>query len=145
MQAAREIYWNVGHGVILPMYILTSITFAILAWGFWRRLRIWRQGKSLNRFDHFAERVRRFLTEVFSQNKVLRVKDGGIYHGFFFWGFLLLFVGTLMVMAQADFTDLLWGVKFLKGTFYKGFKLTLDVAGIVALSCWPDSLSAVLS
>ena len=133
MQAAREIYWNVGHGVVLPMYILTAITFAILAWGFWRRLRIWRQGKALNRFDRLPERVQRFLAEVFSQIKVLRVKDGGIYHGFFFWGFLLLFIGTLLVMAQADFTDLLWGVKFLKGTFYKGFKLTLDVAGIVAL------------
>ena len=62
------------------------------------------------------ERVKRFLAEVFSQIKVLRVKDGGIYHSLFFWGFLLLFIGTLLVMAQADFTDLLWGVKFLAGT-----------------------------
>ena len=52
MQATREIYWNVGHGVVLPMYALTAVTFAVMAWGFWRRLRVWRQGKALNRFDH---------------------------------------------------------------------------------------------
>ncbi len=133
MQATREIYWNVGHGVVLPMYALTAATFAVMAWGFWRRLRIWRQGKALNRFDHLNQRLKRFVAEVFSQIKVLRVKDGGIFHSLFFWGFLLLFIGTLLVMAQADLTDLFWGVKFLKGTFYKGFKLTLDVAGAVAL------------
>ena len=133
MNATREIYWNVGHGVLLPMYLLAAIAFAILAWGYWRRFRIWRQGKALDRFDRPTQRAGRFLAEAFSQFKVLRVKDGGIYHSCFFWGFLLLFIGTLLVMAQADFTDLLWGLKFLQGTFYKGFKLTLDVAGIVAL------------
>ncbi len=133
MQATREIYWNVGHGVVLPMYILAFAAFAIMAWGFWRRLRIWRQGKSLNRFDRYGQRIRLFLAEVFSQMKVLRVKDGGIYHSLFFWGFLLLFIGTLLVMAQADFTDLFWGVQFLSGTFYKGFKLALNLAGFVSL------------
>jgi Fe-S oxidoreductase/nitrate reductase gamma subunit len=133
MQATREIYWNVGHGVVLPMYILAFTAFAVLAWGFWRRLRIWRQGKTLNRFDHLDQRAARFIAEVFSQIKVLQVKDGGIFHSLFFWGFLLLFIGTLLVMLQADFTDPLLGVKILQGTFYKAFKLTLDLAGTVAL------------
>ena len=83
MQATREIYWNVGHGVVLPMYFLTAVAFGIFAWGYWRRLRIWRQGKALNRFDRPGRRLGRFIAEVFSQNKVLRVKDGGISHGLF--------------------------------------------------------------
>jgi Fe-S oxidoreductase/nitrate reductase gamma subunit len=132
-EATREIYWNVGHGVILPMYILAFIAFAILAWGFWRRYQVWRQGKWLNRFDRLPERVKRLLVEALSQIKVLRVKDGGVYHSLFFWGFLLLFIGTLLVMAQADFTDLIWNVKFLKGTFYKLFSLVLDAAGFVGI------------
>jgi Fe-S oxidoreductase/nitrate reductase gamma subunit len=131
--ATREIYWNVGHGVVIPMYILTFVAFSVMAWGYWRRLRLWRQGKALNRFDHAGERVRRLITEVLSQVKILRVKDGGIFHGLFFWGFLLLFIGTLIVMLQADFTDPLWGFKILSGTFYKAFKVTLDLAGTVAI------------
>ena len=36
-------------------------------------------------------------------------------------------------MLQADFTQPLMGVKILVGTFYKGFKLVLNSAGVVAI------------
>jgi Fe-S oxidoreductase/nitrate reductase gamma subunit len=51
----------------------------------------------------------------------------------FFWSFFLLFIGTLLIVAQADFTDLFFGVKFLKGNFYLGFSLVLDLAGLAAI------------
>ena len=51
----------------------------------------------------------------------------------FFWGFFLLFVGTGLIVIQADFTDLLFDYVFLKGTFYKIFSVTLDLAGGVAI------------
>ncbi len=51
----------------------------------------------------------------------------------FFWGFLVLFIGTILIVIQADFTDLLFGIKFLKGTFYKLFSVALDIAGVVAI------------
>lgn len=133
MESTREIYWNVGHGVVLPMYILAFAAFAVLVWGFWRRLRIWRQGKPLNRFDRPVTRLTRLIVEIFSQIKVFRVKDGGIYHALFFWGFLLLFIGTLLVMVQADFFSLFTNINILSGTFYKIFSLVLDLAGLVAL------------
>ena len=63
----------------------------------------------------------------------MRVPGAGTAHGLFFWGFFLLFVGTCLIVVQADFTDLLFGVKFLKGTFYKLFSLVLDLAGLVAI------------
>ncbi len=133
MEATREIYWNVGHGVVVPMYILAFAAFGILAWGFWQRLPVWRQGKPLNRFDRYDERVKRMISEIFSQSKLYRVKEGGIYHSLFFWGFLTLFAGTLMVMIQADFFTPLMNVNILSGEFYKAFSLTLDLAGILSL------------
>jgi len=63
----------------------------------------------------------------------LRVRGPGVAHGLFFWGFFLLFLGTCLIVVQADFTDLLFGVKFLKGTFYKLFSVVLDLAGLVAI------------
>lgn len=133
MEATREIYWNIGHGVVIPMYILALAAFGVMAWGFRQRLRVWRQGKALNRFDRCGRRVKRLITEVFSQNKVLRVKDGGIFHALFFWGFLILFAGTMLVMVQADFFTPLMRVNILSGEFYKAFSLVLDLAGIVSL------------
>lgn len=133
MEATREIYWNVGHGVVIPMYVLAAAAFGIMAWGFWQRLPLWRQGKPLDRFDRFDERVKRFISGVFSQEKVFRVKDGGMFHSLFFWGFLILFAGTLTIMVQADFFQPVMDVNILKGGIYKAFSLVLDIAGIVAI------------
>jgi len=133
MEATREIYWNIGHGVVIPMYILAFAAFGVMGWGFWKRLPIWRQGKALDRFDRYDERVKRLIAEVFSQEKISRVTDGGIYHALFFWGFLVLFAGTMLVMIQADFFTPLMQINILSGEFYKGFSLVLDLAGFVSL------------
>ncbi|WP_298433332.1 heterodisulfide reductase-related iron-sulfur binding cluster [Geobacter sp.] len=133
MEATREIYWNIGHGVVIPMYLLTLAAFGVAAWGFRQRLAVWRQGKALDRFDRFDERVKRLVSRVLSQEKVARVKDGGIPHAFFFWGFLTLFAGTMVVMLQADFFAPLMGVNILSGGFYEAFSLVLDLAGLVAI------------
>ncbi len=133
MEATREIYWNIGHGAVIPMYLLAIAAFGVMAWGFWQRLPIWRQGKALNRFDRYDERVKRMIAEIFSQSKIFRVKEGGIFHSLFFWGFLTLFAGTMMVMFQADFFTPLLNVNILSGEFYKAFSLVLDLAGALAL------------
>ena len=133
MDATREIYWNVGHGVVLPMYMLALAAMGVLLWGFWKRLPLWRQGKPLDRFDRYDERVKRMISEVFGQLKVSRVREGGIPHALFFWGFLTLFAGTLLVMLQADFFTPLMGVNLLSGDFYRAFSLILDLAGLLTI------------
>jgi Fe-S oxidoreductase/nitrate reductase gamma subunit len=72
-------------------------------------------------------------TNVLLQKKVAGVRWPGLLHGLFFWGFGLLFIGTTLIVIQADFTDLLFDVKFLKGTFYLLFSVILDVAGLVCI------------
>ena len=133
MEVTREIYWNIGHGVVIPMYILAFTAMGVICWGFRKRLPIWRQGKALDRFDRYDERVKRMLSEVFSQSKIFRVTDGGIFHSVFFWSFLVLFAGTMLVMFQADFFTPVLQVNLLSGEFYKGFSLALDIAGILAI------------
>ena len=133
MEVTRQIYWNIGHDVVIPMYILAFAAIGYMVWGFWQRLPIWRQGKPLDRFDRYDERIKRMVTEVFSQVKIFRVTDGGVFHSIFFWSFLVLFAGTMMVMFQADLFTPLLQVNLLSGEFYKGFSLVLDVAGIMAI------------
>ncbi len=135
MEATRELYWNIGHGtpVLMPMYLLTFVALGVLLKGGLRRLDIYRQGKPLNRTDQLGARIGTFLRNVLLQSRVLPVKGPGYAHALFFWGFCLLFAGTVLVAVQADFTDLLFKARFLKGDFYKFFSLALDLAGLVAL------------
>lgn len=136
MEATRELYWNIGHGaaVLIPMYLFTFAALGLLVRSGFKRLEIYRQGKPLDRTDNRAERIWLFLKNVLLQSRVLLVKGPGYAHGLFFWGFCLLFIGTILVALQADFTDLLFGIKFLHGSFYLIFSLVLDLAGLVAIA-----------
>jgi len=133
MEATREIYWNVGHGVVWVMYLTAFAAMGICAWGFWQRLQVYQLGKPLSRFDRIPERILMLIKNMLGQTKVLRVLAPGFLHSLFFWGFGLLFIGTLLIMAEADFTAPLLGIRFLTGSFYQGFSLVLDLAGFVVL------------
>ncbi len=135
MELSREIYWNVGHGVttLLPMYLLTFASIAVLVSAFMKRIKVYKQGQSVDRLDQRPLRIGNMVRNMLLQSKVLRVKGPGLAHGLFFWGFFLLFIGTCLIVVQADFTDLLFGVKFLKGNFYLLFSIVLDIAGLVAI------------
>jgi Fe-S oxidoreductase/nitrate reductase gamma subunit len=131
MNYTREFYWNVGHGVLIPMFTFTAITAAILIYGFLLRLRIYRKGKPLPRLDHLPTRILRLINRGLVQLRVMIVKAPGITHALQFWGMLLLLLGTIIVMIQVDFTQPLFNFKFIYGTFYLAFSLTLDIAGAV--------------
>ncbi len=135
MEFTREIYWNVGHGptTLLPMYLLTLAAVFVLLREFVARVKIYKQGKPVERFDQRSRRISAMLKAVLLQAKVIRVKGPGLAHGLFFWGFGLLFLGTVLIVVQADFTDLFFGIKFLKGNFYLLFSAVLDLAGLVAI------------
>ncbi len=135
METTRELYWNIGHGaaVLIPMYLFTFAALGLLVRSGLQRLNIYKQGKPLNRTDQPAVRIGALLKNVLLQSRVLLVKGPGYAHGIFFWGFFLLFVGTILVALQADFTDLLFGVRFLDGDFYKFFSLALDLAGLAVI------------
>ncbi len=135
MEFTREIYWNVGHGVwtLVPMYLLVIGAFYLLIKGFMKRVAVYRQGLPLERTDQPLARIRGMVVNILLQKKVIKVQWPGLFHGLFFWGFGLLFIGTLLIVIQADFTDLIFGIKFLKGTFYKLFSIVLDVAGLVCV------------
>lgn len=135
MELTREIYWNVGHGAttLVPMYLLTLAAFALFVNEAWRRIEVYRKGGELNRTDNLPSRIVAMFMGVLLQARVLNVRGPGMAHALFFWGFFILFIGTCLIVLQADFTDLIWGVKFLKGKFYLLFSVVLDIAGLVAV------------
>ena len=134
MEYTRQIYWNVGHGVILPMYLLVAAALAVAVWGFRRRLRVYRQGKPLARFDALPSRIAQLLRDVFGQTRVRRGgKGAGLAHSLFFWGFVLLTIGTTLIFVQTDIMHPLFGRRFLVGDFYLAFSLVLDIAGAVGI------------
>jgi Fe-S oxidoreductase/nitrate reductase gamma subunit len=137
MEFTREIYWNIGHelSVLLPMYLLSFAAVGVLVKVFMQRSKVYRQGQPLDRTDQLPRRISLAIRSVLFQKKVIREAAPGATHALFFYGFLLLTIGTTLVFIQADLTDPLFGVKFLTGPFYLVFSLTLDLAGLAAIFC----------
>ncbi len=128
----REFLWNVGHGALLPMYIVFAIASLIFLYAFYRRWRVYRLGQRLNRLDQPIRRVIRYLERAYAQLRVLLVRLPGIAHAFLFWGMVILFIATVIITIQVDFTQPLFHWTFWKGIFYDYYSVFTDLAGVVA-------------
>jgi hypothetical protein len=112
MEITREIFWNVGSGIRIILYILAIIPLLFLIWGIYKRIRFWRIGKSENRYDKIGKRILSFISFGLFHKRFFRDLYPGLMHLFIFWGFVVLFLGTIVVMFQDDIASPLFGVFF---------------------------------
>ncbi len=133
MLPGREFFWNV-EGARIPMYFIMLIPLALLVYGVYMKFKKWKSlGKEEVRTDSFGERLKFMLGEVLGQRKILSEPYPGIMHFLLFWGFLILFIGTVLIALEEDVLGPLFGVHFIKGGFYLAFSFILDVAGLAAI------------
>jgi Fe-S oxidoreductase/nitrate reductase gamma subunit len=127
MAPTREIYWNIS--AVWVMYALLVPTLLISGYGFYLRYRLWRLGKPEQRFDHTVQRLKQLLVYAFGQRRVLKNAFAGLFHTLIFFGFAILFIGTLVVVIHEDF-----GFHIMQGNFYLLFQsLALDLFGLLSI------------
>ena len=127
MEPTREIYWNID-GVWI-MYALFAVTMAVFAHGAYWQYRMVAQGKKAGRFDQAILRWEGVWAQTLGQFRTLRERFSGPMHAMFFWGFIVLFLGTVVVFLEADL-----GLRIMHGDFYLYFQsLALDVLGLLAI------------
>ncbi|MHB1404560.1 MAG: heterodisulfide reductase-related iron-sulfur binding cluster [Desulfitobacteriaceae bacterium] len=124
---AREVYWNIiNHNLI---YLLLLVTLFIFLYGVGGQIRALMKGKKQTGLvKDLLKGLNVLWQEGLKQKRIRRDTLAGYMHLFLFWGFSVLFVGTLIVALQADF-----GIRVLVGQFYLWFSLALDLAGLLAL------------
>jgi Fe-S oxidoreductase/nitrate reductase gamma subunit len=125
----REIYWNIGLGRYL-IYLFALAATVVFVLGVRRRVLMWRMGAEAQRDDGLVERIRGALIDVFSQRLVLRERGPGLFHALLFYGFILLFIGTLIVFVEADL-----GLRTIgkPGYFFIFYTLVLNLSGLAAM------------
>ena len=126
MEPTRQIYWNIVDGGWI--YAFFAVAMGWLAWGVWKRIRLWRTGGSEDRLNRIPDRIFGVLKEIFGQERHLLDPLPGIAHLMIFYGFLAEFIATMLIAVQ-EWT----GVHFLQGNFYLGYSLLSDLFGGVAI------------
>jgi Fe-S oxidoreductase/nitrate reductase gamma subunit len=123
----REIYWNIqGYWI---MYALFVVSLGVFAFGSYQHIRLIAIGKREGKPDNHWERLKRLLLHGLLQLRSLRELYSGTMHMMFFWGFIVLALGTVVVFLEADF-----GIPIMRGAFYLYFQsLILDIFGLLAI------------
>jgi Fe-S oxidoreductase/nitrate reductase gamma subunit len=131
----RQIGWNVGDVAFAVMYVLLAVQTLVLGYAFTRRYLVWRRGGPFGPVDRIGERLRQALTVVFLHRRLIRpgYLYAGLMHLFIFWGFVVLFIGTLIVLLEADIVRPYFGLSFYQGTFYVVYKLVINFFGLLFL------------
>lgn len=75
----------------------------------------------------------RFSQYVLAQKKVRRMKSSGFMHMCIFYSMILLFIGTFLVFIEQDILRHLGVNSLIKGKFYLGYELVLDLAGLLLI------------
>ncbi len=125
--ATREVFWNITQA--WAMYALLAPTLILAGYGFYRRVRVWKRGLSLDRTDRPAERIRRLIIHALAQRRTTRDASAGIFHTLIYTGFIILTLATTVVFIHQDF-----GLPIMRGKFYLYFQsFIVDVFGALTL------------
>jgi Fe-S oxidoreductase/nitrate reductase gamma subunit len=100
----------------------------LVAYGLWRRIRLWRMGRPARRTDHPGRRTGGLLLYALGQRRVLAQAYPGLMHGLIFYGFFAFFIGTSLVGIEIDA-----GLRILHGGFYLGFEAVLNAFALLFL------------
>ncbi len=132
----REFYFNVGGvGGFMRwgIYIFMFIAVGYLLFTLTRRIKVWKLGKGKINTDRPFKRLIAVIKYVFFQKKILREGYAGIMHASIFFGFLGLFVVTMIIVVQEDLTALFFHYHFIHGSFYLIWSLAGDLFGLIVI------------
>ncbi len=134
MEPVRESFWNMPQPwTQILLYVGLAVALGFFGYGLYRRISLWRQGQPDLRCDRFGRRLWNLLVYALGQVKVANEVFPGLMHLTLFFGFLLLFVGTVLIFFNDDVVGPLFRLHYMRGSFYLGTEAVLDLMGLVFL------------
>lgn len=130
--STRVIFEPLTSWGVAAFYVVACAALAVFAAGLWSRIKKYRAGRPVDRWNVIGERVVLVLRTMLTHATVKK-RDlyAGIAHWLIFWGFVLLFLGSDLIAVNHDFLKPISpALQFWKGGFYEGFSLVLDLAGL---------------
>jgi Fe-S oxidoreductase/nitrate reductase gamma subunit len=126
----RRIFGNVPTPLKALFYVGIAGFLGISIHLFAMRAKNWQRGTADRRAGHWLARIKE-LERGLSMRSLLEDRAAGLMHAMIYWGFLVLFAGTITLeidnLMPSD-----W--KFLHGEVYQGYSFTLDLFSLVFLA-----------
>ena len=129
---ARAVFVNIPKPLEVAFYLAVATGLFLVSWLTSLRVRNYERGKPDDRRTTKANahrRLRDFRNGVWMRT-LLRDPAAGVMHSLIYFGFLVLFVATVLLEIDHQLPD---SLKFLHGRVYEGYAFMADLFGVVFL------------
>jgi Fe-S oxidoreductase/nitrate reductase gamma subunit len=128
-EVGREVFGNIPGPLVAVFYVSVTVFVGLFAYLLAVRVRNWDRGAAETRRGLWGRRLSQ-LERGLSMRSVMETRDTGLMHAMIYYGFIVLFLGTVTLEIDHLAPE---GLKFLEGRVYQGYSAILDAFGIVFL------------
>jgi Fe-S oxidoreductase/nitrate reductase gamma subunit len=126
MTPEREIFWKISEAWVF--YVVAAFAACLFLIGIAAHLFVWLKSAPKGKVAFSRQAFKQTVSDVFLGLRVLKGEvAAGIMHSFIFWGFVILFIGTTLLLIHEHLYP------FLAGKSYLLFELSMEVGGLVLL------------
>jgi Fe-S oxidoreductase/nitrate reductase gamma subunit len=127
MTPGRELFWRIGAGWLF--YGLAALAIALLVAGLALHVQVWLKSAPKGKVAFSPNALKQTMSDVFLGLRVLKGEvPAGIMHAFIFWGFVILTIGTTILLFHEHLFSFLVGSKHLL------FEVAMEIGGLVLLA-----------
>jgi Fe-S oxidoreductase len=135
---SRAVFESISLEEEIVFYLLAALSILIFVTGMGLRMRKYLRGRREDRVGPLGDLLPRALLGVrtVATNETVRRRDlyAGVFHAAIMWGFIALFIGTVILTIDTDIVGALApGLRFFWGHFYIAYSFVLDVMGAALL------------
>jgi nitrate reductase gamma subunit len=131
----REVFWGVQNNLQYLFYAAAALSILVFLYGLWKRMSVWTlgsDGKALASYstqDFLVHAIKSFFSRdcILAKRSFALASYRGVMLFFIIWGFMVLFLGTILLTIHHYFFH------FLEGTIYLTYSFLLDIAGALLL------------
>ena len=128
-EVGRTVFGNIPGPIVALFYVTVAVFLGLTFYLFALRAANWERGAWEDRSRQLKQRLHQ-LREGLSMKTLLRDPAAGVPHAALYYGFLVLFLGTVTLEIDHLLPN---NLKFLEGNFYKGYSFVLDLFAVVYL------------
>ena len=126
----REVFGNIPTPIKVAFYAVMAVALFMVAWLASLRIANYQRGQADDRRTTKANAKRRladFRAGVYMRT-LLRDPAAGVMHSLLYFGFLGLFIATVLLEADHQMPE---SLKFLHGDVYRAYAFGADLAGVL--------------
>ncbi len=129
IEVGRHVFGNIPGPIIALFYVSVAVFLGVSIYLMAQRAKSWERGSWENRSGMMKKRLHE-LREGLAMRTLLRDRNAGLMHSAIYYGFIVLFLGTVTLEIDHLLPN---NLKFLHGTFYQGYSFVLDLFAVVFL------------